>query len=152
MQELFETLAPYLALAIIVIALARWIIRDRREERELDQVIRCGPGCICNGETVRERQSQPVYIQQPRQIIYIEEAPPIYIRARTSDVRYLSAPQAQSPQDYYADPEPIIERHKTETRHLPPSAPQRLLQPGQMTIEAQRAFEREKTGRKKNSR
>lgn len=56
MQELFTALAPYLAVAIPAALIAHWWIKDRQENRELEQRIRCGPGCICGGERELKRK------------------------------------------------------------------------------------------------
>jgi hypothetical protein len=107
MQQLFVTLGPILAVAIPAALIARYIVRDRREMRELEQQARCGPGCICGGENVRAYQhavanQQAAYIQAPPQMIYVQAPAPVYLSAPQPQVVYLPSPrymqdQAQIP-------------------------------------------------------
>jgi hypothetical protein len=138
MQELFVTLGPILAIAIPAILIGRWIVREVKETREINQQIRCGPGCVCGGENIRARQDIVVYAQQPQQtyqqqpqIIYMQSPPPplepqvIYIQAPPQP-QYLPSPQDQrqvrylpAPQTEY-QPDPAI----YAPQHHPQQAPQ----------------------------
>jgi hypothetical protein len=115
MQQLFQTLGPILAVAIPAALIARWIVRDRREMRELERQARCGPGCICGGENVRARQNAPPVIQAP-QPVYQQQPQPQIIVFQQPAPQVMCQPQAQI---YYL---PAQQPHAA----YPPTQPQRI--------------------------
>jgi hypothetical protein len=133
MQELFVFWGPVLAAAIPLALIARCIVRQVKETRELNERIRrpvdcCGAGCICGGENLRARQQivvhmgQPNYQQQP-QVIYIQTPQQQPAPPQSPQIVYLQAPQQPQPQPMCL-PAPQDQR---QVRYLP--APQMAYQP-----------------------
>lgn len=60
-------IGPALAIGILIIiglTVIPHIVRSRREDKELDRISACGPGCICGGENVRQYQNAQQYQQR----------------------------------------------------------------------------------------
>src|SRR5262245_25287464 len=107
MQQLFVTLGPVLAVAIPAVLIARWIVRERREMHELERQARCGPGCICNGERLQERQQAPAYQQQPAPLVIQAPAPMAYQQPQAQpQIIVLQAPAPQIA--YQPQPQPQV--------------------------------------------
>lgn len=146
-----DIIGAIIGIGIIVAFLIPALIRQRREFRELDQQIRCGPGCICAGENVRQYARQQLVIQAPQQVIYLEAPSPIVLQASQPDVRYLPARGETTPivsryrpepyqaprrvESYYAEPEPyypdqdLMDYARSVPRYLPRQQPVAYLPP-----------------------
>lgn len=110
-------IGPLLAVGILSLALATlipWIVRSRREDREIEQRIRCGAGCICGGENVRQQKTGNnitsfqapapliIHARQPQPVHYPQQQPVIVVLQQP-------APQPvyqQQPQVVYVQPPP----------------------------------------------